>query len=170
MLTQRLLTQLTLGLVPPLPAEGSFNCNRPRHPHSTPLSPCPSTQPQLPTWMMDECFHLSTLSNKLFSILDGEVETCVSIICFTHIFIPNLTCCRPNARMRGSRAELPPVNAVDKRFCIFSCPLHCALPTRPRQLLQQNFEKTEFWLRRGVRVLAFCGGLTKSLAVSDLVN
>ena len=68
------------------------------------LSPCPSTQPQLPTWMMDECFHLSTLSNKLFSILDGEVETCVSIICFTHIFIPNLTCCRPNARMRGVAA------------------------------------------------------------------
>jgi len=46
MLTPRMLTQRTLGLVPPLPAEGSFNCNRPRHPHSTPLSPCPSTQPQ----------------------------------------------------------------------------------------------------------------------------
>ena len=38
MLTPRMLTQRTLGLVPPLPAEGSFNCNRPRHPHSTPRS------------------------------------------------------------------------------------------------------------------------------------
>ena len=75
--------------------------------------------------------------------------------------------------MRGSRAELPPVNAVDKRFCIFSCPLHCALPTRPRQLLQQNFEKNRILLigEEQVRVLAFLrGGLTKSLAVSDLVN